>query len=154
MRKLLVLGVLMAAGAAIAAPSVSATQPTFAPSPNTNYTDTTSCPFPVSVQFIVNDETAITFTSGTTIVKGPLFAKYSANGKSITLNISGPGKITASNGSLLIIGHGVSAGPLVTPNGLVLSYVAGQVAISLTPTLEGVLLHGTDLLDICTALAP
>jgi hypothetical protein len=96
MRKLLVLGVLMAAGAAIAAPSVSATQPTFAPSPNTNYTDTTSCPFPVSVQFIVNDETAITFTSGTTIVKGPLFAKYSANGKSITLNISGPGKIGAS----------------------------------------------------------
>jgi hypothetical protein len=154
MRKLLVLGVLMAAGAAIAAPGAYARRPTFAPFPNTNYVDTTSCPFPVSVQFVVNDETAITFTNGTTIVKGRLFAKYSANGKSITLNISGPAKITASDGSLLILGHGVSAGPLVTPNGLVLSYVAGQVAISFTPTLEGVLLHGTDRLDICTALAP
>ena len=84
MRKLLMLLVLMATGAAIAAPGAYAGQPTFAPSPNTNYVDTTSCPFPVSVQFVVNDETAITFTSGTTIVKGPLFAKYSANGKSIT----------------------------------------------------------------------
>ena len=85
----------------------------------------TSCAFPVSVHFTVNRETAKTFTSGTTIITGPLFAEYSANGKSITLNESGPGKLTVSDGSVLFVGHGVGIGPLVTPDGLVLSYVTG-----------------------------
>jgi hypothetical protein len=31
------------------------------------------------------------------------------------LNISGPSRVTVSNGSVMIIGHGVAAGPLVTP---------------------------------------
>jgi hypothetical protein len=153
MRKLLVLLVAMAAGAAIAAPGVYADQPTITPAPQTNYVDTT-CGFPVSVDFVVNGETAKTFTSGTTIITGPLFAEYSANGKSVTLNVSGPGTVTVSNGSVLILARGVSFGPLLTPNGLVLSYVAGVVSAVTTPTLEGVLEHGTVLLNICAALAP
>jgi hypothetical protein len=154
MRKLLVLLILMTAGAGAAAPDAFADPPTITPSPATDYVDTTSCAFPVSVHFTVNGETAKTFTSGTTITTGPLFAEYSANGKSITLNISGPGTVTVSNGSVLIILHGVGAGPLVTPNGVVLAYTAGPVSVVSTSPLEGVLEHGTVLLNICDALAP
>ena len=153
MRKLLLLVVLMTVGAAIAAPDVYADQPTFTPSPNTDFVDTT-CGFPITVHFVVNGETAKTFTSGTTIVTGPSFAQLTGpTGKSITLNNSGPAKITVSDGSVMIIGHGHGFGPLVTPNGLVLSYVAGVISISTSP-LEGVLLRGHVLLNLCAALAP
>ena len=103
---------------------------------------------------MVNGQTAKTFAGGKTIITGPLVAEFSVNGKSITLNISGPGTVTVSNGSVFIVGRGVGAGPLVTPNGLVLAYAAGPVSVSTSPTLEGVLEHGTVLLNICAALAP
>jgi hypothetical protein len=153
MRKLLVLLVLMTAGTAISAPDVYADRPTITPSLAADFVDTT-CGFPVSVHFVVNDQTAKTFTRGTTIITGPLFAELSASGKSITLNISGPARATVSDGSVFIVGHGVGFGPLVTPNGLVLSYTAGVVSVSTSPTLEGVLEHGTVRLNICAALAP
>jgi hypothetical protein len=150
MRKLVVLLVLMMAGASIAAPGAFADQPTITPAPSTDFVDT-SCGFPVSVHFVVNSETAKTFTNGTTIITGPLFAVLSANGKSITLNTSGPGTISAS-GAITI--HGVSFGELLTANGPVLVQAAGTVSVvSLSPP-QGVLEHGTVLLNICTALAP
>jgi hypothetical protein len=145
--------ILAAFWAALWAAVAVADPPTITPSPATDYVDTT-CGFPVSVHFAVNDQTAKTFTSGTTIITGPLFAELSTNSKSITLNISGPAKATVSDGSAFIVGHGVGFGPTVTPNGLVLMYTAGVVSISTSPTLEGVLEHGTVLLNICTALAP
>jgi hypothetical protein len=150
----LVLVLAVAAVVIVGAPLARADQPAIAPAPASDYVDTTSCAFRVAVHFAVNDEVAKTFTSGTTVITGPLFATYSANGKSVTLNISGPGTASVSGGSVLIIGHGVAAGPLVTPDGLVLSYVAGVVSISTSPTLQGVLERGTVLLNICNALAP
>ena len=142
-----------AAALTAAPPAAYAGQPTINPAPATDYVDTTSCAFPVSVQFTTNDETAKVFTNGNVLFTGPLVADYSANGKTVSLNISGPGSTTIYNGTL-IIGHGVSAGPLVTPNGVELAYVAGLVSISTSPTLQGVLEHGTVLLNICDALAP
>jgi hypothetical protein len=144
----------LVAAAAIAAPVARADRPIITPAPSADFVDTTSCAFPVTVHFTVNRETAKTFANGTTIITGPLFAQYSANGKSLTLDISGPGKLTISNGSALFIGHGVGAGPLVTPNGVILAYAAGRVTISTTPTLSATLLNGHVLLNICDALAP
>lgn len=151
MRKLLVLAVLMTVGAAIAAPDVYADQPTITPAPSTDFVDT-SCGFPVSVHFVVNNETAKTFTNGTTIITGPLFAELSGpTGKSITLNTSGPGTITASGGITI---HGVAFGELLTSTGPVLVQTAGTVSVvSLSPP-QGVLEHGKVLLNICAALAP
>jgi hypothetical protein len=87
------------------------------------------------------------------IVTGPLAAQFSANGKSVTVNISGPVMITPnSDGSVTISGRGVGAGPMTTPNGLTLGYAAGPVTINPQngiATLE----HGTLRLDICAALA-
>jgi hypothetical protein len=139
---------------AVGAPPAGADPPTITPAPSADYVDATSCAFPVAIHFAVNGEVTKTFTSGTSINTGPLFATYSANGKSVTLDISGPGIATVSDGSVLITGHGVAAGPLVTPDGLVLSYVAGVVAITTSPTLQGLLERGHVLLNICDALAP
>jgi hypothetical protein len=153
MRKLLLLLTLMTAGAAIAAPGANADQPTITSAPSTDFVDT-SCGFPVSVHFVVNNETAKTFTNGTTIITGPLFAELSANGKTITLNTSGPGTITVSGSSVMITIHGVAFGELLTPKGPVLVQTAGKVSVvSLSPP-QGVLEHGKVLLNICSALAP
>ena len=150
MRKLFVLLTVMMAGVASVAPGANADQPTFTPVPSTDFVDT-SCGFPVSVHFLFSKETAKTFTNGTTIITGPQFAELSANGKSITLNSSAQATITAS-GAITI--HGVSFGELLTPTGPVLVQVAGTVSVvSLSPP-QGVLEHGTVLLNICAALAP
>lgn len=150
MRKLLVLLTLMTAGAVIAAPGANADQPTITPAPSSDFVDT-SCGFPVSVHFVVNNETAKTFTNGTTIITGPQVAELSANGKSITLNSSAEATITASG---MITIHGVSIGELLTPNGAVLVQTAGTVSVvSLSPP-QGVLEDGKVLLNICAALAP
>ena len=151
MRKLFLL-MLVVVVLAVAVPVARADQPIIAPAPATDYVDTTSCAFPVSVHFVVNDETAKIFTNGKVKITGPLVAEYSANGKTVSLNISGPG--TTIVGSTLVIGRGVGAGPLLTPNGIILAYTAGPVSISTSPTLVGVLQHGTVLLNICSALAP
>jgi hypothetical protein len=149
-RKLLVLITLMTVGAAIAAPGANADQPTITPAPSTDFVDT-SCGFPVSVHFVVNNETAKTFTNGTTIITGPLFAVLSANGKSIRLDTSGPAMISAS-GAITI--HGVSFGELLTANGPVLVQTAGTVSVVSFVPPQGVLEHGKVLLNICAALAP
>jgi hypothetical protein len=138
------------AGAAIAAPGANANQPTFTPALSTDFVDT-SCGFPVSVHFLFSNETAKTFTNGTTIITGPQFAELSANGKSITLNSSGPGTITAS-GAITI--HGVSFGELLTSTGPVLVHAAGTVSVVSFSPPQGVLEHGTVLLNICAALGP
>ncbi|MGN6171089.1 MAG: hypothetical protein ACTHQQ_23395, partial [Solirubrobacteraceae bacterium] len=87
-----------------------------------------------------------TFSDGTTIITGPLFAQLTANGKTVSLNISGPGRITPAGA---VIARGVGFGPLSTANGVILAYAAGPV-----DAVNGVLEHGTILLNLCDALGP
>jgi hypothetical protein len=150
MKRLLILAVGL--GAALAAPVAQADQPIITPAPGGDFVDTT-CGFPVSVHFTVNGETAKIFSSGKTIVTGPFVAQFSANGKSVTLNVAGPVTITPTGGSVLFIGRGVGAGPVSTPTGVTLGYLAGTVSIDPTTGIA-TLVHGHMLLDICAALAP
>ena len=138
---------------ALAAASVAqAAPPTITPAPASDFVDTT-CGFPVSVTFVVNDQTAKTFTDGSTIVTGHLVASFSANGKSVTLNVSGPATITPTDSSVTIVGHGVGAGPQSTPGGgVTLAYAPGVVTIDPNSGVV-TLVHGAFLLDICAALA-
>jgi hypothetical protein len=139
--------VLAGAAALLSVPVAQATPPTIVPAPGVDFTDTTSCGFDVDVHYTTNGETAKIFSDGKIIVTGPLAATFSANGKSVTLNIAGPATITGES----VIGHGVGAGPTLLPNGqTTLAYNAGVVDIS---GAAGVIIHGHVLLDICAALA-
>jgi hypothetical protein len=129
-------------------PAALATQPTFVPLTATDFSDTTSCGFAVAIHYTVNGETAKIFGDGTVVVTGPVAATFSANGKTVALNISGPAMIRGES----VTGYGTGAGPTLLPNGqTTLSYNAGVADIS-GPV--AVLLHGHVLLDICAALAP
>jgi hypothetical protein len=139
--------VLAVAAALVSVPVAQATPPTIFPVPGTDFTDTTSCGFDVDIHYTTNGETAKVFSNGTIIVTGPLAATFTANGKSVSLNIAGPAMITGES----VIGHGVGVGPTLLPNGqTTLAYNAGSVDIS---GPAGVIVHGHMLLDICAALA-
>jgi len=136
--------------AMLAVPVALADPPVIVPAPAVDFTDSTSCAFPVAIHFTANGETAKIFSDRTIIVTGPLAATFSANGKSVSLNISGPVKISPTG---VAIAHGLGAGPVLLPNGQVtLAYFAGPVDIS-TGT-GGVPLNGHLRLDLCAALAP
>src|SRR5207247_3061054 len=76
--------------------------------------DVGPCPFIVHVEFPVNNEYSITFTDADgnptrILIQGALFTTLTntENGKSVTLNISGPGVITfGEDGSTLVTGWG------------------------------------------------
>ena len=143
----LTLVLLVAVAALLSVPVAQADPPTIVPAPGVDFTDTTSCAFPVDVHYTVNGETAKIFSDGKVIVTGPLAATFSANGKTVALNIAGPATISGES----VIGHGVGAGPTLLPNGqTTLAYNAGVVDIS-GPV--AVIVHGHVLLDICAALA-
>lgn len=134
--------------ALLVAPAAQATPPVFVPLPAQDFTFST-CAFPVDVHITANGETGIFFTDGTIIVSGPLAATFSANGKSVSLNVSGPTKISPTG---TVIGHGVGIGPTALPGGgVTLAYTAGVADVTTQPAT---LLHGHVLLDLCAALAP
>lgn len=139
------------AAAAIATPLAQAEPPVIEPAPTQDFVDSSTCAFPVSVHFTVNGETAKTFSSGKTLLTGPLAAQFSANGKSVTVNIAGPVTITPTSSGVTVVGRGVGAGPVETPNGVTIGYAAGPVEIN-PFTGIATLQHGTLRLDICAAL--
>jgi hypothetical protein len=150
MRSFLVLLVVLAA---VAVPAAQAGKPIVSPAPAEDHVDTT-CGFAIAVHVTVNGETAKEFSNGKVLITGPLAAQFSANGKSITLNVSGPTTVTpTADGSVTIIGHGVGIGPLFTPNGVTLAYSAGVASIDPAGG-PATLVHGHILLDVCAALAP
>ena len=127
-----------------------ATPPVIEPAPFFDYTDTTTCAFPVLTDYTTNGQTAKIFSNGTIIITGPLVATYSGNGKSVSLNIAGPATISPSGA---VSAHGVGAGPILLPNGeITIGYAAGQVYVDFNIGAV-VILHGHLLLDICAALA-
>jgi len=137
---------LVVVAAAVIAPAARADSPTFTPVEAFTFTDST-CGFDVLVQGSAG-ETLKEFSNGTVIVSGPLSATFSANGKTVTVNIPGP--------FIAISGHtatayGLGAGAFQLPDGRVtLAYVSGVVDESGFPTL----VHGKVLLDLCEGLAP
>ena len=128
-----------------------ATPPVIEPAPFADFTDETTCGFPLEVHFTVNGQTAKIFSDGTIRVTGPVKATYTANGKSLSLNIAGPAQISPTG---VVTVRGVGAGPTVLPNGdLTFGYLTGVGEIDFTNGVV-VLLQGHLLLDICAALAP
>jgi len=138
----------VAVGGLVVVPLAAAHKPVFEPLPAQEFTDTTSCVFDVSVT-LSEGQTAKTFSSGKVIITGPLTGTFSANGTTLTLNVSGP--VTINADGMSAVGRGVGAGPVLLPDGSVkLVQAAGPVSIG----PDGAKLeHGTVLTDICAALA-
>jgi hypothetical protein len=83
-----------------------------------------------------------------------LSIQVSANGKTDSLNVSGPGFFTVNpDGSVTFVGRGVGFGPTQTANGVTLAYNAGVANVD-PVTGVATIEHGTMLLDVCAALAP
>jgi hypothetical protein len=150
MRKIALLMLVAVAGLAVPA---HADQPTRTQVTFIDYVDTT-CGFPVSVHFVLNGATLTVFSNGDAHGTGPISAVYSANGGTVSRNISGPIFITTNpDGSVSIRGEAIAGGRLQTADGVILAIFAGPVTADPStglPTLE----HGRLLLDICAALAP
>jgi hypothetical protein len=134
--------------ALLVVPLAGADRPVIQPLPDQSFTDPT-CGFDVSVNLSSNEKLKV-FSSGKVQVTGRLTATYSANGKALTLNASGPTTIGA-DGSF--VAQGVGVGDLTLPDGSVtIAQAAGTVTLDLA-TGAIVLQHGTVLTDICAALA-
>jgi hypothetical protein len=145
MRRSLLLLIVLAA--ALVVPTAHASPPTFIPQPNDSFIDPT-CGFDTTVD-LASGETLRLFSNGNLLVTGPLTATFSANGKSVTVNASGPLIVTSGH---TLFGQGITVGPIQLPDGrLTIATVAGTEDDS---TFPAVLVHGTVLLDICAALSP
>ena len=148
MHKLVVLLAVIAA--VTGASTAQASAPTTTPVPGIDFVDT-ACGCPITIQ-VLSTETARTFSNGVTLVTGRLVWIASANGKTVTLHVSGPAKIViASDGSATLFGFGVGVGDFMTANGPAVLEVAGPVVIPLDGSLPPV--QGRVLLNLCDALA-
>lgn len=145
---------MLALTAAIAAPVARADQPEFFPLHSFDFVfSSTTCGFPVAAHFVLNGEVLRVFSNGDALITGPLSAQYSANGKTVSVNISGPLRFTVTPVSVTFVAQGIGGGLVQTANGVTLAVIAGLATIDPTtglPTLE----HGHVLVNLCDALAP
>jgi hypothetical protein len=125
------------------------------------------CGFTVAVDFPVNNEYSkvLKTSEGSTITlfTGSFIASFTndATGKTITENISGPYKITASGDGSAVVAFKGLTGFIITPDqarqfGLpIASVIAGALTVSVDPsgTFTAVSLQGHVQVDICAALS-
>jgi hypothetical protein len=158
----------MFGGVATAAPTLAGRGPKWQFQPAGPFTlPADFCGFQIGVSFPVNQEYGKVLKSSdgsvVTLVTGSLTASVTNlnTGKTITENISGPGKLTTyPDGSFTVAGKGHEA-PILTPAdaqrfGLPpLSVTAGALTISIAPdgTFTSVSLQGHVLVDVCAALS-
>jgi hypothetical protein len=127
--------------------------------------DDTFCAFPVGVDFPVNREYFKVFETSTgsiTLVTGSVTGTFTnlATGKTITVNLSGPYRVTDSGGSVTVAFRGLTgiiverarAELLGVP---AMSVIAGATAVSVDSAgnFTSVSPKGPVLVDICAALS-
>ena len=144
--KRLIFVICLAVAAALLVPSVAAAdQPIREGLPAENVTIQGSCAFDVDLQVLVNNEFITTFSDGRQLITGALKVRLTnvETGKSIDLNISGPGFITPHedgsvtfqlSGRSLVFDLGLlelTSGPAILeidPSGTVVSYTTTSAA--------------------------
>lgn len=154
MRQVLRVSVVLAVLALATAPSALADKPLREFLPATSVTlDAAVCGFPVEISF-ESKEFITTFSSGMQIVTGRFTAQLTGNGKTITVNVSGPvfitgDEVTLRGGSILLANPGdfgpgqpgvllLANGPVtITPdeNGLPLFDFTSARTVDLCPVL-------------------
>jgi hypothetical protein len=117
----------------VVVPAAIADKPTFEPLPADDFTiDASICGFPVSVEILTNNEKAITFSNGMTIVTGALSVRLTNDPtQTIVLNVPGPGFFEESG--LIATGPWLfffSPGELGPGSPGILAFTVGRVQIS------------------------
>jgi hypothetical protein len=153
MRKYAVAALGVIALLAAVAPSAGAAKPVREFVPASDFTITGSCPFDVGVHILANNEHALTFQEGATLVTGTLkvrLTNLSNPQNSIDLNIPGPGLSSVSDNGTFTLD---ARGPWLFFYPGVLRYTTGHVIFTVSPA--GVIsltqLGGTRT-DLCAAL--
>jgi hypothetical protein len=147
----------MAAACAVAlavAATAAAGPPTKAPAPSpTDFTISGSCAFDVIVHVDAQNESAITFGSGTTLVTGQLQVTLTnavKKGNSLRLNIPGPGwSSAASDGTFTL----QVAGPWLVFIPGSMRYMNGRGALTVDPAGNPTFVQQAGRsTDLCAAL--
>lgn len=130
------------------------------PPPGTSFTISGICSFDVQVTFDVNKEYLHTFTNGAQVITGALFATVTnlSNGKSTSLNISGPGfssvtsnQLTFSGTSLIIVNPG-GLGP-GAPGAMLLTHGPATATFDNTGAIVALDLTSASTTDLCATLS-
>ena len=108
----LLVAALTLAAALFCVPSASAAPPTITPVPSESASGRFCPDFDVLLTVVANKEKAITFSSGATIITGRNVIELTnlSTGKTIRLNTSGPGFISADQSTLTLRGRGLLFG--------------------------------------------
>ena len=145
----------LAVAAALLVPSVAvADKPIREGLPAEDFTIQGSCAFDVDLQVLVDKEFITTFSDGRQLITGRLVVRLTNvdAGKSIDLNISGPGFLTPhEDGSLTLKQNGRSL--LFLPG--LLELTIGPVVIEIDPNGNAVSVTRTSAatVDLCPVLA-
>ncbi len=150
-------GVVALAAAALLVPSAAADKPIKAPLPAADATGQFCEDFQVRVHVTDNKEVIHIFSSGVSLITGVFKVEVTnvTTGKTLALNISGPGKISADGSTLSAHGRWLlfgEAGQLPGPDpGMIL--VSGHSTLQLGPTgIVSMELRG-HVEDVCALLA-
>lgn len=150
-------GVVALAAAALLAPSAAADPPTKEPLPDLNATGQFCKDFQVEIRTTANKEVIHLFSSGVGLITGALKVEVTnlTTGKTLALNIPGPGKLSADGGTItgggpwLLFGE---AGQLPGPDPGML-FTHGHITLELGPAgIASITVRGT-VEDVCAALA-
>jgi hypothetical protein len=150
--------VLGLSAAALIVPTAAADQPIKEPVPFVDLTGQFCEDFQVKVQATDNKEVIHIFSSGVALVTGVLKVEVTnlTTGKTLALNISGPGKfspdgtVLRGTGRWLLFGEAGELGPGSGPGMMLIS---GQVTLSLGPAgITSISTQG-NVEDVCAALA-
>ena len=150
-------GAVALAAAALLAPAAMAAPPSKEPLPDLNATGQFCKDFQVEIHTTANKEVFHLFTSGVGLITGALKVEVTnlTTDKTLTLNIPGPGKVSADGSTItgggpwLIFGE---AGQLPGPDpGMFFTH--GRITLEIGPTgVTSMSVQGT-VEDICAALA-
>ena len=149
--------VLGLAAAALLVPTASADQPIKEPLPFSDLTGQFCEDFQVLVHATDNKEVIHIFSSGVALITGVLKVEVTnlETGKTLALNISGPGKISADGSTISGSGRWLLFGEAgqLPGSGPGMMLVVGHLTLALGPAgIESIAVKGTTE-DVCAALA-
>ena len=155
-KRLMLVVAALAGVAAMIIPTAAADPPIRFPLPSSDFTGAYCADFDVTIHITANKEVATVFSNGAAIVTGTFKVELTGNGKTISVNASGPvffssdGTTAVLRGNSLVFGEAGDLGPGSPPT---LQLVSGVVTLTAADgSITGVTRTG-ETRDLCAILA-